>query len=93
MVGMRRGWQCCDEMARRRQPDRAAPDMRRHAQVGRLGERRNAFRFGQAADRGDRGLHDVDATAVDQSAEVAHGVVCLTRGNGDGRAGAQLGVA
>ena len=93
MVGVRRGRQCGDEMAGRRQADRAAPDMRRHAQVAGVRQGGDAPGFGQAADGRDRGLHDVDAASVDQGAEVAHRVMRLAGGDRDRRAGAQFGVA
>src|SRR5437899_1335260 len=49
MVGVRRGGQRRDEMAGRCEAHRAAPDVRRHAQVGRLGQHGDALGLGQAA--------------------------------------------
>ena len=47
-----------------REPDRAAPDMRRDPQVGRLRQGRDAPGLGDAADARDRRLDDVDLLAA-----------------------------
>ncbi len=70
-----------DEMAGSREPDRATPDMRRHAQVLGVGERGDAPGLGEPAGARHRRLHDVDAAAVDQGAEVAHRVVGFAGGD------------